>query len=98
MGVKFILHNIIFEWDRDKAASNIKKHRVPFEQACEVFFDPFVYHLEDELVNNELRESIIGLTKNWKMLYVVFVIRDNYLRIVSSRSATKLERLKYENQ
>jgi len=98
MDIKKKLHNINFEWNSDKASSNVRKHNITFELACEVFFDPFVFYLEDELINGELRETIIGLTSNWKMLYVVFIIHDNNIRIISSRFATKLEREKYENQ
>lgn len=98
MNVKYTLHNIFFEWDSQKAAVNLRKHDVSFELACEAFFDPFVCYLDDEIVGSELRERIVGLTTSWIMLYIVYVMRDDRIRIVSARSATKLERETYENQ
>lgn len=98
MNVKYSLHNVIFEWDSQKAAVNLRKHDVSFELACEAFFDPFVCYLDDEIVGSELRERIVGLTATWIMLYIVYVMRDDRIRIVSARSATKAEREIYENQ
>lgn len=68
MDVDFSLQGIRFEWNTDKADSNLWKHGVSFERACEVFFDPFIVPLEDDLLDNELRGVIIGLTVSWKML------------------------------
>jgi uncharacterized DUF497 family protein len=98
MDVQITLHNIAFEWDSRKAATNVRKHDVSFEVACEVFFDPFLRYLEDEIVESELRETIIGMTKNWRLLYVVYVLRDDIIRIISARKVTKSERMWYENQ
>ncbi|MCC6569624.1 MAG: BrnT family toxin [Anaerolineales bacterium] len=98
MNVRYTLHSILFEWDSQKAAVNLRKHDVSFELACEAFFDPFVCYLDDEIVGSELRERIVGLTTSWIMLYIVYVMRDDRIRIVSARSATKAEREIYENQ
>ena len=96
--VRYSLHNIIFEWDSHKASANYRKHGVSFELACEAFFDPFVYYINEEVVDYELREAIIGMTTNWHLFYVVYVIRNDVVRIISARLATKFEREKYENQ
>lgn len=64
MNIRYTLHKITFEWDSRKAAANIRKHEISFELACEAFFDPFVFHLDGEIVRGELRESIIGMTTN----------------------------------
>jgi len=98
MNVKYTLHNVLFEWDSQKAAVNLRKHDVSFELACEAFFDPFVCYLDDEILGSELRERIVGLTTTWILLYIVFVMRDDRLRIVSARLVTKAEREIYENQ
>jgi len=98
MDVKITLHNIAFEWDSHKAAINVRKHEIPLEEGCEVFFDPFLHYLEDEIVDGELRETIIGMTENWRLLYVVYVLREDMIRIISARKATKSERRWYENQ
>ena len=98
MNVKYSLHNIAFEWDSHKAAANLQKHNMTFELACEAFFDPFVCYLNDEMIDGEFRETIIGLSTNWQALYVVYVLRDEIIRIISARLVTSTERETYENQ
>jgi uncharacterized DUF497 family protein len=98
MNVKYSLHNIAFEWDSQKAAANLRKHKVAFELACESFFDPFICYLDDEIVGSELRERVVGLTTTWLLLYIVYVMRDDIIRIVSARLVTNAEREIYENQ
>jgi uncharacterized DUF497 family protein len=98
VNVNYSLHNITFEWDSEKAANNLRKHDITFELACEAFFDPFVLYLDDEVVEGELRETIIGLTSRWQLLYVVYIMRNDLIRIISARLVTKIEREAYENQ
>jgi hypothetical protein len=98
MNVRYILQNVAFEWDSQKAATNIRKHKVKFELACEAFFDPFVCYLDEEIVGTELRERLVGLTTTWLMLYIVYVMRGDVIRIISARTATREEREMYENK
>lgn len=98
MNTSYTLYGITFEWDRRKAVSNIRKHEISFELACEAFFDPFVYYLDEEVVNDETRESIIGMTRNWRLIHVVYVLKQDIVRVISARLVTKAEREKYENQ
>ena len=98
MKVKYTFHDVTFEWDSKKAAVNLRKHHVTFELACESFFDPFVCYLDEEIVGSELRERIVGLTTTWLLLYIVYVMRDESIRIISARTVTKAEREIYENQ
>lgn len=96
---KFVLQGIQFEWDDQKALANVRKHNVSFERACEAFFDPFLYVVdEDEYAGNELREKIIGIARDWRILYVVYVMRDDRIRVISARDATVVERVRYEAQ
>jgi len=75
----------------------LQKHSIFFETACEVFLDPFVQSIDVEEVDKEIPEAIIGMTISWKLLYVVYTIRnENIFRIISARSVTKIERKKYE--
>ena len=98
MDVTFELQGQVFEWDAGKASANLRKHRVSFEKACEVFFDPFV-HLVDASDQGEPREAAIGLTEDWAPLFVVHVIRcEEIIRIISARPATALERRNYEHE
>lgn len=98
MNLFHALHGQAFEWDARKAASNYEKHGIPFDQACEVFFDPFV-RLVDASDQGEVREAALGLTGNWTLLLVVHaVIPPDTLRIISARPATPSERRRYENE
>ncbi|MBW7919554.1 MAG: BrnT family toxin [Anaerolineales bacterium] len=98
MDIQYTLHGIIFEWDSQKAIANLRKHGISFEQACEAFFDPFLNRLEDEIVDNELRERFLGISTNWKVIYIVYVQRAEKFRIISARLATPAERETYENR
>ena len=59
MDVVYYLQGHAFEWDSNKARTNQEKHGVTFEEAAEVFFDPF-YQVGDAVRNNEQRDFIIG--------------------------------------
>lgn len=98
MNGKYTLHDITFEWDSHKADDNLRKHGVSFETACEAFFDPFVLWLDDEVVEGEMRETIIGMTVDWRLLYVVYAMRGDTIRLISVRKATRTERKRYEDQ
>ena len=98
MDVSFTLNEIDFEWDSLKGAANLSKHKVSFETACEVFFDPFVHVLDAGTFEGEQREAVIGMTVSWHLLCVVYVENDDVIRIISARLANKAEREAYENQ
>jgi uncharacterized DUF497 family protein len=97
MLIEYTFQGIQFEWDRQKAEINLQKHGISFETACEAFLDPFVQSIDVDEVDEELREAIIGMTISWKLLYVIYTIRNEKIfRIISARSVTKIERKKYE--
>jgi len=97
MKIDYQLYGIRFEWESEKAATNLLKHGITFEAACEVFFDPFLRMVDYENLEGQKREAIIGLAMNWKLIYVVYTMRKgNIFRIISARSVTKYERRLYE--
>ena len=98
MDVGYTLHEIKFEWDERKSKTNIRKHKVSFETACEAFFDPFLRVVNAGIVEGEPREAIIGMTENWRLFYIVYIEGDDVIRIVSARTAEKQERKIYEEQ
>jgi uncharacterized DUF497 family protein len=96
MDVTVVIQGQVFEWDQDKAAGNLRKHRISFEKACEVFFDPFVQRM-DASSEDEAREAAIGMTEDWEHLFVVHIIRhEDTIRIISARPATPQERRTHE--
>jgi uncharacterized DUF497 family protein len=85
-----------FVWDSDKAKQNVGKHRIRFETAREVFFDPHVD--EDASVPEETRLAVIGRTLSNDVLYVVNVDRGEVsIRIISAREASALQKRIHEN-
>lgn len=84
-----------FTWDSRKAASNVRKHHVTFEEAVSVFTDPFAL-VTDDAAHAE-RSLIIGESARQRVLLTVFVEQgDEQIRIISARRATSHERKKYE--
>lgn len=85
------------EWDADKAASNLDKHGVRFEEAATVFRDPFAVIFDDkDHSTEEQREIIMGHSTRNRFLLVCFVERGDKVRLFSARSATRKERQDYE--
>jgi uncharacterized protein len=87
-----------FEWDPVKARANRSKHRIDFEAAAEVFFDPRRIVELDDSEPDEERWSTIGLA-GARLLFVVYTERNNdVIRIISARKATKREGRDYFGQ
>ena len=87
-----------YEWDTAKAATNIKKHGVSFEEAQTVFNNPLALIFEDKLQSaQEYREIIIGHSQGNRLLLVSFTERPQAIRIISARIVTQREREDYEN-
>lgn len=85
---------IKFEWDEAKAASNLKKHQVSFEEAKSIFFDEFgVQFFDEENSHEEDRFLMLGVSSEAKLLIVCHCERDHgeTIRIISARKATKRE-------
>lgn len=85
---------IAFEWDPAKAAANLKKHQVSFEEARAVFFDEFAIQFFDEDHSmDEERFLMLGMSSDAKLLLVCHCERENgdVIRIISARKATKRE-------
>ncbi len=86
-----------FEWDPRKAASNLSKHGVSFEEAASVFNDPLAYTFMDpDHSVGEERMLTFGVSSAGRLLVVVTTERGNALRILSARKATRHERGIYE--
>ena len=86
-----------FEWDRQKAAANLAKHKVSFEDAAAVFGDPLGRIVADPRHSaEEERLVLLGLSQGVGLLAVMYVQRGEAIRIVSARRATRRERRNYE--
>ena len=88
-----------FEWDDEKAASNIRDHDgVTFEQAAAAFSDKFAVAWIDEREDyGEERSVLLGMTGG-QLLYVAYTERGDNIRIISARRATRHEQDIYFRQ
>ena len=89
----------LFRWDENKAASNLHKHGIKFEAAIKVFEDDFVITERDRVIDGEWRWRSIGMVEGLTILLVAHTIcesdRDEIIRIISARKATRHESTNY---
>ena len=86
-----------FEWDPQKAAKNLRKHRVSFAEAATVFDDPLsVTVVDPDHSAEEDRFIIVGQSYRRHLLIVSFAERGDRIRIISARELTPAERRAYE--
>jgi uncharacterized protein len=86
-----------FAWDEKKAASNLSKHAISFEEAATVFGDPLSDTFPDpDHSLEELRFVIIGSSESGKILVVAHTDDGELVRIISAREVTHGERKAYE--
>lgn len=86
-----------FEWDRDKARRNVKKHGVTFDEAVTVFYDPLSATFDDpDHSVGERRLITIGFSTRGRLMVVCHTERGSAVRIISARPATARERKRHE--
>jgi uncharacterized DUF497 family protein len=86
-----------FQWDENKARTNLAKHGVSFEEATTVFGDPLSLTIPDPAHSQvEDRLIILGHSHQRKLLVVVHTERGDNIRIISARRASRRERKGYE--
>ena len=95
--------HIRFEWDSTKAASNLRKHGVSFEDAIVAFADPFALMAQDRIEGLEQRWQTLGMVGGYLVLLVAHTVGEDddgieIIRIISARAADRKERKRYENQ
>jgi uncharacterized protein len=87
-----------FEWDDQKAASNLSKHGVSFDEAVSVFGNGRALTFSDSDHSEfEDRSPTYGISNKSRLLVVVHTDRRNGIRIISARRATRYEKSIYEN-
>ena len=86
-----------FEWDGSKATANLKKHRVSFDEAVTVFYDPLAATFGDpDHSDDESRLVTIGYSARDRLLVVCHVERGGATRLINARRATARERKRHE--
>lgn len=88
---------MVYEWDPVKAHANARKHGVTFEEASSVFLDPSaVTYWDPDHSNVEDREVTIGRSARERMLFVAHASREDGIRLISARLATRREQRQHE--
>ena len=91
------MENPEFEWDDEKAISNLKKHDVSFEEGTTIFNDPLIATILDpDHSKDEERYISIGISVQRRLLVVVHTEREERIRLINCRKATNAERKTYE--
>ena len=86
-----------YEWDQEKAASNLEKHEVSFEEAASVFSDPlYIDFYDPDHSVDEHRYLIMGQSTAGRLLIVSYTERDDVVRLISAREMSSSERNAYE--
>ena len=85
-----------FEWDPNKAARNVERHQVSFDEAVTVFDDPlFITVIDEEHSADEERYITIGRSRRGRLLLVAHTDREGRIRVISARKATRREKKFY---
>lgn len=89
-----------FAWDPAKAASNVQKHGITFEDASRVFLDPHHVSEIESFVEGEERWQTVGTTNGIVVVLVILTTSElddiELIRIISARRADRKERRNYE--
>ena len=88
-----------FEWDAPKAAENLKKHDLSFDEAITVFGDPLnLLRPDPDHSVGEKRYLVLGMSNQHRLLVVAFAERPPRTRLISARRANSRERRTYEEK
>jgi len=86
-----------FEWNREKAVENFKKHGISFDEAVSIFFDPLAATFDDpDHSLGERRLITIGYSSQDRLVVVCHTERKGSVRLISARRATKREKKRHE--
>ena len=87
-----------FEWDETKAASNVAKHRVAFEEATGAFTDIQALQFIDRSMNYEEERFVTIGMANGIVYHVVYTERGDAIRLISARRASRAEQRAYDRE
>ena len=96
------IHSILdscqgFQWDKGNSLKSWLRHHVTEGDAEQVFFnEPLLLAIDEQHSQQETRFRVMGYTDENRYLYIVFMVRDNLIRVISARDMNKKERAIYE--
>jgi len=87
-----------FEWDRQKAGTNLRKHGINFADAATALEDEAALTIRDASCESEERWVSLGMDALGRLLVVIYTWRGDNVRLISAREATRRERQQYETK
>jgi len=88
-----------FEWDEGNSEKNWIRHQVNKNECEEAFFNiPLILAEDKKHTTEEKRYYALGQTDRRRLLFIVFIVRNNLLRVISARDMNLREEKKYEQQ
>ena len=87
-----------YQWNRDKAQSNLEKHGIDFADPVGAFEDNWALTIEEQFIDDEQRFVSLGMDFLGRVIVVVYTFREDGIRIISARNATNSERKAYERK
>ena len=98
MNIHAILENSQgFQWDKGNSLKSWLKHHVSEREAEEIFLnEPLLLAIDEKHSQQESRFRAMGYTDKKRYLYIVFMLRENLIRVISARDMNKKERVVYE--
>lgn len=96
--MKDTFYQIAFEWDERNINKNWKKHKVRYAEIEDIFFNnPIIVDIEkSEILYHENRKITYGITNADRLIFVVFTVRNNKIRVISARDMSRKDRRFYE--
>lgn len=91
--------SLTFEWVEEKAIINLKKHQISFREGATIFNDPLIATMHDpDHSEAEDRYLSLGYSSQGHLLVVSYTQRQDNIRLISCRKATRKERKKHEER
>ena len=87
-----------FDWDTGNLNKNWLKHKVERAECEQLFFDQPIYMSDQDHSQQEPRFQTLGLTNFNRLLFIVFTVRNNKIRIISARNSNKREQAIYQKE
>ena len=87
-----------FEWDEGKANENLEKHGIDFADAVTAFEDTMALTMPDPASEEEERFVTLGTDALERLVVIAYTWRDDRIRLISARKATRRERRQYEGK
>lgn len=85
-----------FDWNKGNL-EHIKKHNINYRECEEAFFNkPLIVNEDESHSQTEERFRVYGQTDKSRLLFVIFTVRGNKIRVISARNQNRKERREFQ--